>query len=157
MIFLRNCFIGCALLLNAATHVWATEWQVNQESGRDKNFCVITSAKMHVNDGYQEVSAQIIVDSNTVVVKTDSVLDPGFSDIGMSVGKRDLIMIDKVKQEKQAVFDSNYAKIVQQFKEGLVVTVQLRFWPTWPVTGIHTVSFSLIGFLKAYEEAMQCK
>ena len=157
MIFLRSCFIGCVLLLNAATHVWATDWQVDKESGRDKNFCAITSVKMHVNDGYQEVNAQIIVDSNTVVVKTDSVLDPGFSDIGMKVGKRDLILIDKVKQEKQAVFESNYTKIVQQFKEGLVVTVQLRFWPTWPVTGIHTVSFSLIGFLKAYEEAMQCK
>ena len=157
MRFLGNCSIGCAMLLIAATGVLAAEWQVGQLSSGNKNFCVITSAKKSVNDGYQEVSAQIIVDSNTVIVKTDSELDPSFSDIGMRIGNRDLIPVGSVKQKKEADFESHYAKIVQLFKEGREVTVQLRFWPTWPVTGVHSVSFSLIGFIKAYDEAAKCK
>ena len=151
------CFIGCTLLLSAASHVMAAEWQVDNISNGNKNLCIIASAKMPVDDGYQKVSSQIIVDRNTVVVKTESELDPSFSDIGMKIGTRDFIPMDKVKQKKQADFEPNYAKIVQQFKEGREVTVQLRFWPTWPVTGTHSVSFSLMGFTKAYDEAAKCK
>ena len=155
--FSEICFIGCTLLLSAASHVMAAEWQVDEVPSGNKNLCVITSAKMPVEDGYQKVSAQIIVDRDTVIVKTESVLDPSFSDIGMKVGNRDLIPMDKVKQQKQADFESHYAKIVQLFKEGREVTVQLRFWPTWPVTGTHSVSFSLMSFTKAYDEAAKCK
>jgi hypothetical protein len=151
------CFIGCALLLIAATRVLAADWQVDNIASGNKNYCVITSAKMPVDDGYQKVSAQIVVESNTVIVKTESELDPSFSDIGMRIGNRDFIPMDKVKQKKQAEFESNYAKIVQQFKDGREVTVQLRFWPTWPVTGTHSVSFSLMGFIKASDEAAKCK
>ena len=155
--FLGVCIVGCFLLLGAAIDVMAAEWQVNKELSGNKDLCSITSAKMPVDDGYQKVSAQIIVDSNTVIVKTESELDPGFSDIGMKVGNRDLIPMDKVSKKNQAVFESNYAKIVEQFKEGREVTVWLRFWPTWPVTGVHSVSFSLIGFIKAHAEGMKCK
>lgn len=144
-------------MLSAASHVTAAEWQVDEVPGGNRNLCTITSAKMPVDDGYQKISAQIIVDRDTVIVKTESVLDPSFSDIGMKVGNRDPIPMDKVKQQKHADFESNYAKIVQQFKDGREVTVQLRFWPTWPVTGTHSVSFSLMGFTKAYTEAMKCK
>jgi hypothetical protein len=155
--FLGICIAGCALLFGAAIDVMAAEWQVNQELSGNKDLCTITSAKMPVDDGYQKVSAQIIVDSKTVIVKADSELDPGFSDIGMKVGSRDLIPMDKVNQKKHAVFESNYAKIIEQFKEGREVSVRLRFWPTWPITGTHSVSFSLIGFTKAYTEGMKCK
>ena len=151
------CFIGCTLLLSAASHVMAAEWQVDNISSGNKNLCIITSAKMPVDDGYQKVNAQIVVDSNTIIVKTESELDPAFSDIGMKIGNRDFIPVDKVKLQKQADFELHYAKIIQQFKEGREVTVQLRFWPTWPVTGTHSVSFSLIGFTKAYDEAAKCK
>ena len=146
-----------ALLLCAKTHAIAAEWQVNKELSSNKELCTITSAKMPVDDGYQKVNAQIVVDSKTIVVKTESELDPGFSDIGMKVGNRDWIPMDKVGQKKQAVFESNYAKIIEQFIEGREVTVTLRFWPTWPVTGTHSVSFSLIGFTKAHTEAVNCK
>jgi hypothetical protein len=35
--------------------------------------------------------------------------------------------------------------------------VQLRFWPTWPATGTHSVTFSLIGFTRAYAQLGDCK
>jgi hypothetical protein len=151
------CVTGCALWLGAAINVMAAEWQVNKELSGNKDICTLTSAKMPVDDGYQKVSAQIIVDNNAVIVKTESELDSGFSDIVMKVGNRDSIQMDKVSQKKQAVFESNYGKIIEQFKQGREVTVTLRFWPTWPVTGTHPVSFSLIGFTKAYTEATTCK
>jgi invasion protein IalB len=148
---------GSALLLGATSCVMAAEWQVNKELSGNKDVCTVASAKMPVDDGYQKISAQIVVDSKTVIVKTESELDPGFSDIGMRVGNRDLIPMDKVGQKKQAVFETSYANIVELFKLGREVTVTLRFWPTWPVTGTHSVSFSLMGFTKAYDEAAKCK
>ncbi|HXZ96601.1 MAG TPA: hypothetical protein VEG37_06075 [Burkholderiales bacterium] len=151
------CVFGCALWFGAAIDVMAAEWQVSKELSGNKDSCITTSAKMPVDDGYQKISAQIIVDSKTVTVKTESELDPGFSDIGLKVGNRDWIPMDKVGQKKLAVFETNYSKIVEEFKIGREVTVRLRFWPTWPVTGTHPVSFSLIGFTKAYAEAMACK
>jgi hypothetical protein len=65
--------------------------------------------------------------------------------------------MDKVIQDKTASFDSNYAIIVEEFKRGLKVNVQLRFWPTWPVTGTHSATLSLIGFTKAFAELSDCK
>lgn len=149
--------IAWAVLCMAGTVATAADWQVGQAAGSGKSGCMLTSVKKPVNDGYQQVSAQIIVDGSAVIVKSDSVLDPGFSDIGMKVGDREFVPMDKVKDQKQAVFESNYSKIVQQFKEGREVMVRMRFWPTWPATGTHSVSFSLIGFTKAYSEAMNCK
>lgn len=134
----------------------AADWRAGQAAGSGKSRCILTSAKKPVHDGYQQVSAQIIVDGGAVIVKSDSVLDPGFSDIEMQVDEREFIPMDKVKDRKQAVFEANYSKIIQQFKEGREVTVRMRFWPTWPATGLHSVSFSLIGFTKVYSEARTC-
>jgi hypothetical protein len=35
--------------------------------------------------------------------------------------------------------------------------VRLRFWPTWPATGTHSATFSLIGFTRAYEQLAGCR
>ena len=45
--------------------------------------------------------------------------------------------------------------LIDQFKAGLKARVQLRFWPTWPETGTHSVEVSLIGFTKAWEEMQE--
>lgn len=149
--------VAWAVPCMAGTVATAADWQIGQAMGGSKAVCALNSAKNPVHDGYQQVSAQIIVDKDVVIVKSDSILDPSFSDIGMRVGDREFVPMDKVRDQKQAVFESNYSKIVQQFKEGREVNVQLRFWPTWPATGTHSVSFSLMGFTKAYAEALNCK
>jgi hypothetical protein len=74
----------------------------------------------------------------------------------LKVGNRELVLADAIVKDKQAVFSSNYGNVVQLFRAGKEVSVQLRFWPTWPATGTHSATFSLIGFTKAYEEAMKC-
>jgi hypothetical protein len=55
------------------------------------------------------------------------------------------------------VFTSRYEAVVEQFKRGEAVRVQLRFWPEWPKTGTHSATFSLIGFTRAYGRLSECR
>ena len=153
-----NCilFVGCLALL-ATAQSFAADWEVKVVPDAKKKSCLVVSAAKSIFDGYQQVTAQIVVDGKSVAVRSDSVLDNGSSDIGFRVGKKELIAADKVVREKQALFDSNYENLVRLFKAGRDVTLQARFWPTWPATGTHSTSFTLIGFTKAYEEAMKCE
>jgi hypothetical protein len=139
-------------LSSMANGARAAEWEVKTVS-EGGNSCVIVSQKKPISDGYQEVTAQFIVDGKTFAIQSDSVLDPSFNDIGLRVGNKDFFKADKIAKERQAVFESEYASLVKLFKAGLVGTVQLRFWPTWPTKGPQTTSFSLIGFTRAYEDA----
>jgi hypothetical protein len=52
---------------------------------------------------------------------------------------------------------AQYPRLIEQFKQGGKIRAQLRFWPTWPVTGTHAVTFSLSGFSKAYAAMLACK
>ena len=153
---LRLVAAGCLAtgLVSAAA---AANWEVSPAPRGGKKTCLLLSAKQPVNDGYQVVEAQIIVDGSTVIVKSDSVLDPGFADIGLAVAKHSFIQADEIRDRKQAVFAKQYAEIVQLFKDEREVRVQLRFWPTWPATGTHSASFSLMGFTKAHGEAARCE
>jgi hypothetical protein len=121
--------------------------------------CRIESEKVAINDGYQKVTAQILVTANNVVqVVSESVFDGGSGDIGVQVDKDAFVKSDKLATEKMVVFETGAAILIPQFKAGLRARAQLRFWPTWPVTGTHDADFSLIGFTKAYEEmAGTCK
>jgi hypothetical protein len=144
--------LACAAALNAAD-AGAAEWEVKAVADGKAGGCLIVSAKKPISDGYQDITAQILVDSKTVAVQSDSVLDGSFSDLSVTVGKKDYIKADRIAKERQAVFESQYAELVKLFKAGLVTMVQLRFWPTWPTKGPQTAAFSLIGFTRAYDEA----
>lgn len=137
----------------------AADWVVKPVQGASgqASKCILESEKKEIFDGYQNITFYIVVDGASVAVKSASVLDPGFSDIGMKADKDAFIAMDKVIQDKTASFDSNYAVIVEEFKRGLKVNVQLRFWPTWPVTGTHSATLSLIGFTKGFTEMSDCK
>ena len=153
----QRAVLTASLAAATVTAAWAENWEVSPAPGGGSGACVLVSAKQTVNDGYQDVKAQIVVDARTVVVRSDSVLDGGFADIGIQVAKEPFIPIDEIRDRKQAVFNEQYEKLVQLFKDGREVRVQLRFWPTWPATGTHSVSFSLMGFTKAYGEAARCR
>lgn len=160
-----RCVTACQLLLGAAFGLGAAavaaadapNWQVTRESGGGKGGCALRSAPVAVNDGYQTVQARILVDEGKVVVESPSDLDTGFSDIGLALRDQALMRIDRVEGKKRAVFESGYGAIVKGFKAGREVEVRLRFWPEFPVTGVHSARFSLMGFTKAYNEAMACK
>jgi hypothetical protein len=118
--------------------------------------CHLQSDIRSVSDGYQETHVSILVQADAVLVKTAATLDASFSDIGMQIDKHAFLPMDDVYLNKIARFASHYDAIINQFRKGYTVSVQLRFWPTWPATGSHSVSFNLIGFSKAYAEMLTC-
>jgi hypothetical protein len=118
--------------------------------------CHLKSDVMTLNDGYQDIKAFVRIHQDALQVNTEAPLDTSFSDIGLQVDKNDFILMDSVSSRQAALFTDNYARLIQQFKQGRRVRVQLRFWPTWPTTGTHSVSFSLIGFSKAYTRMQTC-
>jgi hypothetical protein len=149
-------YVGMCLLLchRAADAAWTV--QRNADIAEGKANCHLQSDTKPVNDGYQETRATLLVQQDAVLVQTAAPLDASFADIGIQVDKQGFIPMDTVSERKTALFTSDYATLIEQFKKGYTVRVQLRFWPTWPVTGTHNVTFSLIGFTKAYTEMLAC-
>ena len=144
--------IALAAAVPCAHAAEAPSWEVVRDAG-----CALRSAPQQVNDGYQTVQARIEVDAGKVVVESPSDLDTSFSDIGLALPGHDFIRMDRVDGKKRAVFESRYADLVKGFKAGREVEARLRFWPEFPVTGVHGARFSLMGFTKAYDEAKGCK
>jgi hypothetical protein len=147
------------LLLGAAPPEPVSAWHVQRVVDAGGVKCRMESEKVPINDGYQKVTAQILVTSSNVVqILSDSVFDGGSGDIGVQVDKDPFVKADKLGTEKMVLFEGTAAVLIPQFKAGLRARAQLRFWPTWPVTGTHDAEFSLIGFTKAYEEMVgTCK
>lgn len=141
------------LLVGAAPPEPVSTWHVQRTTEGSTVKCRIESDKAPVNDGYQNVTVQLIVTANNLVqILSDSVYDGGSGDIGIQVDKNAFVKFDKLAGDKTAVFEASATTLIPQFRAGLRARLQLRFWPTWPVTGTHDADVSLIGFTKAYEE-----
>jgi len=132
----------------------AAEWTAKSGDGSG---CMLESSPESLNDGYQTTTARIRVDGKMVSVSSPSVFDAGFNDIRIVVDEQETFPMDRLADPRTAVFESRYAALVEQFKRGLRARVQLRFWPTWPETGTHSATFSLIGFTRAHTGLGECK
>jgi hypothetical protein len=127
------------------------------EQGPDDAGCHLLAPRQEIETGYNQAKVEILVDETAVTIKTGAKLDGGFDDLGVSVDGGLLTAIDRIEKERAAVLQGSYAELVEQFKRGTKVRVQLRFWPTWPATGTYSAEFSLIGFTKAYGALSDCK
>ena len=143
-----------AILLMVGPVRVAADWTVKSGDGSG---CILESSPESLTDGYQTTTARIRVDGKTVSVSSPSVFDTGFNDIRIVVDQQEMFPMDRLADARTAVFESRYAALVEQFKRGLRASVQLRFWPTWPATGTHSVTFSLIGFTRAHAQLGECK
>jgi hypothetical protein len=132
----------------------AAEWAVTPGS---PSGCALESSPESLSDGYQTTTARLRVDAAHVTVTSPSAFDAGFGDIAIAVDEDAKVPMDRLADARTAVFESRYAALVEQFKRGLQARVMLRFWPTWPATGLHSASFSLIGFTRAYAQLHDCK
>lgn len=164
-----GCWVACLVTLLPIV-AWA-EWTVKRLHSQTGTLerCVLESNTVPVNDGYQETQVSMIVSTDTIIVKAKAPLDGSFGDIGLQVEKNDFIKMDKIVEERSALFAVSYTKILEQLKKASVsvktgqksaspaVKVPLRFWPTWPATGTHAVEFRLEGFSKAYTDMVACK
>jgi hypothetical protein len=148
------------LALVALTRPVAAEaWSVKTVARTDGpgTRCIVESTRESLSDGYQTTTAYVTVDSRSVAVTSASNLDPGSSDIGLVVDGEPFVPMDRLAGVKTALFDSKHAQLVELFKGGMILRVQLRFWPEWPATGTHSATFTLIGFTKAYGELAGCR
>jgi hypothetical protein len=143
-----------SIMLSAEPTAGAAEWAAKPAAGAG---CVLESSPESLPDGYQTTTARIRVDGKTVSILSPSAFDAGGKDIGIAVDEDPLVPLDRLGDPRTAVFDSQYATLVEQFKRGLRARVQLRFWPTWPATGTHSATFSLIGFTRAYARLDECR
>lgn len=137
----------------------AAQWAVRAEPAAPgaTASCVLESERQPLSDGYQKTWAQIVVDRQAVRVTSPSKLDPGDADIGLAVDDGPFMPMDEVAGERTAVFKTRYATLIEDFKRGLKVRVQLRFWPTWPKTSTHSAVFSLIGFTRIHAGLADCR
>lgn len=151
--------VAVLALLALAEPVAAEEWSVKTVPRTDGpgTRCVLESARQSLSDGYQDTMAYVTVDGRSVAVTSASNLDPGFADIGLAVDQEPLVPMDRVAGMKTAVFETKYGRLIELFKAGARLRVQLRFWPEWPTTGTRSATFSLIGFTKAYGELAGCR
>jgi hypothetical protein len=153
--------IGLALLALApgVPRPAMAEWSLRSEPAAPgkPTSCVMLTEQQPLPDGYQKTSAQILVDRQSVRVTSASQLDPGDSDIGLFVDDGPFVKFDEVVGSRTAVFRTQYDTLIEDFKRGLKVRVQLRFWPTWPKTTTHSATFSLIGFTRTHERLAECR
>ena len=115
--------------------------------------CRLDSDKGTLSDGYQKASIQVRVTSTEVRVVSESTFDDSKGDLRIQVDKQDAIKADGLDGPKAVVFKGGSAgTLIAQFKRGLRADVTMRFWPTWPETGTHSLVVSLIGFTRAWDE-----
>jgi hypothetical protein len=114
--------------------------------------CRLDSDKASVSDGYQTTSIQVRVTPTEVRLVSESTFDDSKGDLLIEVDKNEAVKADGLDGAKAVVFKTGASSLITQFKAGLKGRVQMRFWPTWPETGTHSVVVSLIGFTKAWDE-----
>jgi hypothetical protein len=86
-------------------------------------------------------------------VVSESTFDDSKKDLRVQVDRQEEVKADALDGAKAVVFKGAAAStLIAQFKAGLKANVTLRFWPTWPETGTHSVVVSLIGFTRAWDE-----
>jgi len=151
---MRVSILGALAWVVLAADPGAAEWAAKPGPA---GACALEASPVSLSDGYQTTTARLRVDGKTVSVSSPSVFDPGSKDIGISVDDGALVPMDRLADPRTAVFESPYGTLIEQFKRGLRARVQLRFWPTWPATGTHSATVSLIGFTRALAELDACK
>jgi len=115
--------------------------------------CRLDSDKGALSDGYQKTSLQLRVTATEVRVVSESTFDDSKGDLRIQVDRQDAIKADGLDGPKTVVFKGASAgTLIGQFKAGLKADVSMRFWPTWPETGTHSLVVSLIGFTRAWDE-----
>jgi hypothetical protein len=140
--------LALVLLLAGPGTAGVTEWTVDR--------CVLESSRQPLPDGYQQTTVHFTVTPRSVVLVAAAPLDGTGQDVGLKVDAEPFVRPDRV-EDRKALFDSKAAQLIAQFKAGTTVRVQLRFWPTWPATGTHATTMSLIGFTRAYDELSACR
>ena len=119
--------------------------------------CAMETPVIVVNDGHGETKVQLKLNREQLLVITDSNIDNSKHDLGLQVDNKPLIGITGLSGKMNVVFGKERIDtIIDEFVAGRRVVLFLRFWPTWPETGIKEAEFSLIGFTKTLHSLSEC-
>lgn len=114
--------------------------------------CLVSSDPQPTPDGYDTTPVSLVFNGASLLVVTESELDPSFSDLQLVIDKNPPIRSIQIARNKMIVaFDQDLPDLVRQLRTGRQVVVYLRFWPSWPATESFAVPFSLAGFAKALD------
>lgn len=118
--------------------------------------CLLSTEPVLTSAGHDDTTPVTLVFNGAgLLVITQSDLDSSFADLQLTVDKNPPIRSANINRKMQLIFDQNLPELIRQLREGHQATLQLRFWPTWPVTQIFPVTFSLAGFRKAHDAMNQ--
>jgi len=134
---------------------WAVQRDVDRLTGRAR--CLLQSRVETIHDGHDDISIQLVLTADALLVVTESNIDLTYPGIGLQVDQLAPIPIDRLFKNTMVVFDRDIATIVAEFIEGYRATVSLGFWPTWPKGETQSTRFSLLGFTQAYREFRACE
>lgn len=122
----------------------------------DASGCRMQSVKKTMDDGQGETKVWLEFDSKQMIIKTQSEIDSAYNDLSIKVDDKSEIKSTQIVDKNNLVFQSDIKTITEEFIKGKIVKVNLRFWPTWPTTGLKTTEFSLKGFTKVYRSLKPC-
>jgi hypothetical protein len=132
-------------------------WNIKKKTNtRSENYCVLESSTVRGSDGYQDIDVFMVLNSGMLLVKTPSFLDSSMGDLQLQVDNNPPVFADRVLKERAALFDSGFKQLLAQLEKGTKLTVRLRFWPTWPTTGLHEFEFDLMQFRPLYARMCEC-
>jgi hypothetical protein len=123
---------------------------------RDAGHCFLKSGAQEMDDGYRKIMVHVELDGDELSLVTPSNIDKSFADLRVQVDGKSPIKSSEVVDNKTVRFTGISTQTIQSMKKGLTLKAWLRFWPTWPVTGSHPVSFDLNGFTAATRELATC-
>ncbi|KPK12436.1 MAG: hypothetical protein AMJ68_02025 [Acidithiobacillales bacterium SG8_45] len=129
-------------------------WQVAKDGG-DTPRCYLKSSAQKMQDGYRTISVHAEIDGDNLTLVTPSNIDTTFSDLRIQVDRKEPIS-STVLVGKQSVRFAITPQTVNDMRKGKALNAYIRFWPTWPVTRAHPVSFSLRGFSAASKAIKNC-
>jgi hypothetical protein len=143
-------FAGLAMVsAMAAEAAWTTAIKPDPVTRQSR--CLLTSEPQTTSDGYESTPVSLVFNGSSLLVVTESELDPSFNDLQLRVDDKPSIHSEKIVHKNTLVFDQDGPKLPQLLLSGKSLTVYLRFWPTWPATQTFPVRFSLGGFGKAHD------
>ncbi|MFZ1389913.1 MAG: hypothetical protein WBP46_19340 [Thiolinea sp.] len=148
-----SCLLSIALV-NSICLAEDITWTV---ADKESEGCKLITPKISMDDSQGETKIWLELAKQQLLIKTESELDNAYNDLAIQVDDKESIKSSEIVDKKNLVFKESIKEIIPEFIEGRKVVVNLRFWPTWPSVGIKTISFSLIGFTKAYNELNSCK
>lgn len=149
---------GILFLSSTAIVCAAENWQVvlDTEPGGNTARCLLESVTLTVEDGQTQTPVKLVYNGRELYAVTRSNIDLSYPNVGLTVDSKGLHKIGHLLKEKVAVFTEDVASIHQQFIDGARAKLALGFWPTWPKTQTRMMTFSLIGYKKAFQQYEQC-